>query len=1167
MTKVSFASIALLFGLSAFAQEYRGTLLGVVTDSSGSAVAAAVVAVVNVDTEARSTTKTGTEGSFLVPFLKPGPYRLFVEQTGFKRFERSPITVRVNDHVRVDVTLEVGPVREQVSVSDAAPLIESGTASVGETVTTQEVEELPVNGRSPFTLSGLALGVMSTIEPTQIRPFDNGNSSSFAMAGAPSAANELLLNGTPDNTWNKRLAYSPPQDAVTEVRVQSFESDAAYGHTGGGTVNVYTKSGTNALHGSAYEFNQVSFLSANSFFANKGGAPRSVNRINQFGFTSGGPVWVPKVFDGRNKVFWFFAYEGLRDAFPQNSSTINGATTVTVPTAAERQGDFSALLQANKPGTDYTIYNPFSGVQQGSRTARTPFPNNVIPSSLINSVARNYLGFYPLPNTQGRNDGYQNYLVTNPVTDTYSNELARADINLSNKHKLSFDLRHNYLQQKLQVYFPNDSFGDYLRRTNWGTSVDEVYTLSPTTFLDIRGNWTRFREAKTPPSEGFDSAMLGFPSSMAASSQFPGMPWLQFGSGCQGTAPSSFQCLGVDPSSAINSFDAFQLFGVVVKNHGNHSIKAGGDVRAYRLSAFTLGNSAGNFTFSTNWTKGPLDNSAASPFGQDFASFLLGLPTSGSFDVNAHSTQGMKYGAAFIQDDWRVRGDLTLNFGLRWEHETAVSERFNRTANGFDPVLISPISAAATAAYAQRPITQVPASQFQARGGLTFATPASPAAYGTMSNVFSPRAGFAWVPRVLGPGTVIRGGFGVFVTPIAISNGRALNQEGFSQSTQFVATDNNYLSPSATLSNPFPKGILLPAGGGVGTFLGQQVTFYNPQIRNPYSLRWNFGIQRQLPKQFVLEVVYIGNHTVRLFVGTQNLNYIPRQYLSTSPARDTAVINFLSGSVANPFQGLLPNSASLNGSTVALNQLLVPFPQFPAGTGVVLQDANAGGSYFHSLNVRLQKRLTQGLTLINNFTYSKLIERTAYLNDQDTAPEKRVSADSRPLRESLALTYQLPVGLHQKLKPSSRVVNALVGDWSMNAVITLQSGPPLTWGTDMIYYGGPLHWNSHQPDGLAFDTGQFNTASSQQLANHIRTFNTQFNNLRRDPTENLDLSLMKKFVLAEKSYLQLRFESFNTTNRVTFSAPQLTPTSSAFGTISAQANNPRKIQIGARLVW
>jgi hypothetical protein len=581
-------------------------------------------------------------------------------------------------------------------------------------------------------------------------------------------------------------------------------------------------------------------------------------------------------------------------------------------------------------------------------------------------------------------------------------------------------------------------------------------------------------------------------------------------------------------------------------------------------------NSAPSVTqIAQTWTNGPLNNAVPAPLGQDLAAFLLGLPSSGSKDVNGQTLDKERYYAFFVQDDWRARSNLTINLGVRWEHETPTTERYNQSVNGFDPTAVNPVSAAAAAAYAKNPIPQIPASQFQALGGLTFASAAHPNIYNSNSSIFSPRVGIAWTPKALGSKYVVRAGFGVFMSPNGTTG---LNPSGFSQTTQFVATNDNYLTPAATLSDPFPNGILRPTGSssGAGTFLGQQITFFHPDARNPYSMRWDFGIQRELPGQLVLELAYIGNHAVHLTTTTDQLNAIPQQYLSRSPFRDTATINLLSGSVPNPFKGLLPNSTSLNGSTVALSQLLVPFPQYPAGSGgtngVIMQGNYAGESYYESLNVRIQKRLTQGLTLINNFIWSQLIERAAYLNDYDPAPEKRVGANSRPFHELLAMSYELPAGRGKRFDLRNRIANSLVGGWALNGTLSLQSGAPIAWG-NVIYSGGSLNLQTHQPNGLAFDTTRFNTVSSQQLANNIRTFNTQFNNLRADPVKNLDLSALKKFSLGERRFFQLRFETFNTTNRVAFSAPNVTPTSSTFGTITAQANTPRRVQVGARLVW
>jgi hypothetical protein len=1150
--------LACLAAATVHAQEFRGTFSGSVTDRQGAAVAKAKVTATEVDTGVITSTLTETSGAYTIPFLPPGAYSIKAEAAGFKVAIRQGLTLSTGERPVIDIVLDVGEMSQSVTVTAEVPMVESSTGSTGQVITTEEVDDMPLNGMTPLMLGRLAMGVISTNEPGPVRPFDNGAASSFTMGGTAAQTSEILINGAPNSGFSRQMAYSPPQGSVTEVRAYSFESDAAFGHTGGGTINVMTKSGTNAVHGSAYEYLQVSNLEANPFFDNAHGIPRAAYHYDQFGINAGGPVYLPKLFNGKDKVFWFFAYEGLRDSDPINAPAEGGPTYVTVPTAAERTGDFSALLRLNTANTSYQIYDPASGVTQGSRTARTPFPNNIIPAGRLSPIAQKYLQYWPLPNLPGTAQGDQNFGILNTDSDTYDNELGRGDFNFSSRSRLSLDLRHNYRAQNKNNYFSNIAEGNFLYRRNYGVTLDEVYSLNSSTVLDIRADYTRFNESNVGPADGFDPAALGFPAYLSTDSEFLTMPHITL---------SNYQSLGENGSNNT-PYDTWQVFGDVVKIHGNHTTKIGADLRLYRESQYSHGSSSGNFTFSTNWVRGPLDNSASSPFGQDLASFLLGLPTSGSLDYNTHNTTQAKYAAVFVQDDWRVAPGLTVNLGLRFEHEGPAYERYSRTSDGFDPTAVNAVAGPAFQAYQKAPVAQIPAGQFRALGGLTFSNPGSPAVYNTASYIFSPRFGFAWSPKFLGNTTVLRGGFGVFVAPIGIANTTSVNQQGFSQTTQELITNNNYLSPASTLSDPFPNGILLPAGASAGpsTFLGQQVKFLAPNERNSYSMRWNFGIQRQLPGQFVLEVAYIGNHAVHLMISDTNLNPIPRQYLSPALARDNSVVNILSASVANPFQGLLPNSSSLNGGTVALSQLLLPFPQFPSGSGVDMQNAPSGESYFNSLNVRLQKRFTHGITMIQNFMYSSMIERVSYLNDTDTAPEKRVSGDSRPLRETLAMTWEVPMGRGHAFNPQSRVLNAIFGGWSVNGALSLQSGPPLSWG-NVFYYGGPLHFQPHQPNGSTFDTTQFVTASSLQPSDNIRYFDTYFNNLRRDPTKNLDASVLKRVGLGERRYLQLRFETFNVTNRVTFSAPQLSPTNSAFGQISSQANNPRKIQLAARVVW
>src|ERR1035437_28345 len=721
-----------------------------------------------MQTGVKATASTETSGAYNLPFLPIGEYEISAESPGFKKYVQQGITLSAGAHPVIDIRLEVGAITESVEVHADAPLIDTAGASVGQVITAEEVESFPVTGRTPMMLANLALGVISTYEPGPVRPFDNGAPNSLSIGGAPSGRNEVLMNGAPNAGFSNQMAYSPPQDSVTEVRTTAFQMDAAFGHTMGGTVNLVTKGGTNQLHGVAYIFNQTSVLDANSFFNNKNNVTRPPYHQNQYGISGGGPVYVPKVFNGKNRVFWYFAWEGMRDSDPATSPLETGSPEnfTAVPTPAERTGDFSALLTVSqRDPTDknnYTIYDPNTGVMAGTLVSRTPFPNYVIPQARINPIATKYLQFYPQPNAPGRANGTQNF-VTNAVdSDGYDNELGRLDLNLSDRNKFSVDVRHNFRAQNKNDYFGNPATGNFLYRMNQGAGWDFVSTITPTLILDIRGNWTRFEEHHFSPADSVSATSMGFPAYIDKIAQFQTLPYVVVGS----TSISAGAGAGVEPggcnSDGTNYSDSFQLYGNVVKIRGNHTFKTGADARMYRWSAYTFGNPSGAYTFgsasgtntSNSWTNSPAV-STTTVFGQDMASFLLGLPTSGSLDLNSQSTVQSKYVALFLQDDWRVGNNLTLNLGIRWEHDIPEIQRFNRTVNGFDPTAANSISSAAVAAYAAAPQPQVPASQFKALGGLTFASASNRNVYTTKSSIFSPRLGFAWTPRMLGKNTVI----------------------------------------------------------------------------------------------------------------------------------------------------------------------------------------------------------------------------------------------------------------------------------------------------------------------------------------------------------------------------------------------------------------------------
>jgi hypothetical protein len=1026
-------------------------------------------------------------------------------------------------------------------------MLETATASTGQVINSRQIENMPINGRAPLVLAQLAFGVTPNADPKFSRPFDNAGPSGFSMGGAPGQSNELLIDGASDTTRNLRVAYNPPPDAVTEVKVETFQSDAAYGHTGGGTVNVVMRGGTNQIHGSAYEFNQVVNLAATPWFTNRAGGKKSPLLFNQWGMTAGGPIWIPKIVNGKNKLFWFFGYEGIHDTLPE-------ATNVTVPTAAERAGDFSKLLAI---GSQYTIYDPNTGVATGGRVQRTPFQGNIIPTNRLSPVAKGLLDFVPLPNQLGTIDGAQNFYSPQTRSDVFDGELGRFDYNVSDRHKLFYNFRHNYRVENRSNLYKNIATGNLLNRINWGTMIDDVYTFSPTVVLNTRMNWTRFTEANDKPSAGFDFTKLGFPASLAASSQRFVLPAISL---------SNYQSWGTDAGDRT-PFDTFQIYATVTKIQGRHSLKTGVDIREQRESSASFGNSSGAYSFASDYTRGPLDNSASAPLGQDLASLVLGYPTGGSFAINSQRTQQAKYWAVFLQDDFRPRGNLTFNLGLRYEGDLGTTERFNRTVNGFDSSANLAVTAAALAAYAKSPIPGgVAPGAFKVNGGLTFEGQNGSRIYNTKTGYFSPRFGVAWTPG--GKGTVLRAGFGVFVASIGT---QGVNAPGYSSSSTVLGSSTtSNLRPAVTLDNPFPTGLQQPTAAtlGVNTFVGQSVTFYNPEPLNPYSVRWNLDLQRAIGKGMVLELGYTGNHAVHLPID-KSLNYTPAQYLSTSPFRDQAVIDRNSTTVANPFANLLPGT-NLNGSTVSFTQLVQQYPQF---TGVTMSSTNAASSYFHAAQARFEKRFSAGFQILANYQFARTISHDNYLN-QFGPLEKRPADIDRPHRFVTSSSYELPFGKGKPIMGSpsgfmGAVLDRVVGGWMLNGIYSFESGGPLgSWG-DLIYLGAPLNYNASNVD-QAFDVTAFNRVTAQQLGSHVRVFPTRFGNLRLPNTNNVDCSIIKNTRIGrgEKPLtLQLRGEFFNAFNHPVFNGANLTATSSAFGTITSVYNQERHIQLGARMTW
>ncbi len=609
------------------------------------------------------------------------------------------------------------------------------------------------------------------------------------------------------------------------------------------------------------------------------------------------------------------------------------------------------------------------------------------------------------------------------------------------------------------------------------------------------------------------------------------------------------------------------------KAKGPHSLKVGVEFRAYRENSFFYSNNqSGQFNFDTQWTRGPLDN-AATPtnLGFSFAAFLLGLPTSGLINQPASYAEQSTTWGVFIHDDWRVSQKLTLNIGLRYEVEGALTERFNRSARGFDFNSPQPIQDQARANYARNPTPEIPVNQFFVVGGLTFAgVDGEPRGlYKTPRNNFMPRFGFAYK---LTEKTVVRGGYGVFFGFLGQRRGDVF-QTGFSTNTPLNVTLNNGLTFIETISNPFQTGLRPVPGAsqGIQTFLGQTIDFFNPRPLSPYMQRWQLGFQRELPGGFVAEISYVGNRGTHIEI-TRNINATPNQYLSTSTSRNQTRIDYLSQNLPNPFAGLGPTGTFLAGANIARERLLRPFPQFD----VVRTTTNDGYSWYHSLQVDLEKRFSRGYTVGASYTFSKFMEAVAYLNPADPRPTEVISDLDRPHRFTLSGIYEMPFGKGRKfLANAPSVASYLVSGWQVSGIYVFQSGPPLEWGN--VIFTGDLKDIRLPGDQqtvqrwINTDAG-FNKVTAQQLASNVRTFPQRFGFLRSDKISNSDFGVIKKTALGEGSKeLQFRAELLNALNHPLLFTNQinLNPTQAAFGQLTAgtQGNYPRRIQLTVKFLF
>jgi hypothetical protein len=1165
MKRVCFLAIVLLLAATAgrtYAQEFRGSISGRVTDTSKGRLPGATVTVTNIATNVATSTTTNGEGDYTILYLTPGTYTLGVELSGFKKMVRDGIEVRVGDKLAVDATLDVGRVEETVSVTAESPLLETRGGSAGQVIGEKQISLMPLSDGNPFALTRLVPGVAYNGDLKFSRPFDNGGTSAINADGS-TGGNEFTLDGSPNMANGRRVAFVPPAGAVSEFKVVTSSFDASEGHTAGAMVNVTLKSGTNRVKGEVYEYMRRTGLEASDFFIKKSGTAKPEVTYDRPGFSLGGPVVIPGLYDGHDRTFAFGAVEWLYDTFPEPGPR-------TVPSLAMRTGDFSELLAQN-----IQIYDPLTAQKVGARVVRTAFPGNMIPSNRISPIAQQLMKYYPEPNQPGTL-GSNNYFSSNPRSDTFYSISTRVDHQITDKQRTFVRYTRNNRRESRNAYFGTVNgivpTGNFLYRINDGVTADHVYTMSSQSVLDVRAGWQRFQEPNVRQHEGLvDPASLGFTA--AGTALFDGaryFPLIDVG---------SFSGIGDNLSGTVtHSIYSFQP--TYTRIAGKHAIKAGYDWRMYKEFGVNPGRQAGEYQFRGTYTR--LQDNSSDQFGQAFASFLLGQPSAGTNAQIERNTDRLDYtmfNGMFVQDDWKLSSRLTINLGLRYEFEGATTESQNRNVRGFDPNAAISIAPAVQAAYALSPIAELPVSAFKVRGGLQFASSDHPGFWNADTNNIQPRAGFAYQ---LSQKTVVRGGAGIYTIPNIISG---ILQPGFSQSTAFVASDDLGLTFRANLANPYPTGVLEPSGAskGADTFLGQTAGRFLPlDFRNGQNARYIVGVQRELPGQWLLDVGYAGSKGYNLTTDL-DLNPIPAQFLSTSRARDQATIDFLAANVTDPFLNLVPGQG-INGS-INRGQLLKPYPQF---TGVT-SNASDGTSSYNSAQVKVERRFTKGYMLLVGYTYSRFVERVSKLNPSDTAYEERPAAADAPHRLTISGIWELPFGQGRHwASGAGRLTDAIIGGWSLQAIGQAQSGFPIDFG-NLYYNGDPttlkVHY-SNNTDVPVFDTSGFYfhdaavqtngvddpvkqrvTDQRYKLASNIRYFPSRIEGIRGPVLKTWDFSLVKQVRIAGSVRAQFNIECLNAFNQAYFNNANTDPTSVNFGKVTSQNNLPREIQLAAKFVF
>jgi hypothetical protein len=1154
----SFASI-LLIGMVAgplFAQS--GAVSGHVVDSAGLPVPNAAVDIVSTTTSETHSAVTNGEGYFLLPPLTPGSYVIHAAAPGFAQVTVDKVTVEVGSSRSIDVTLNPAGVTESVSVTAAPPELVTDQPDRGNVIESQFVQNTPLNVRNPLQLINFAQAVTPFVglgTSSGTNDVSQSLTNTFRINGGKMATTESLLDGAANTTEYDLHAEAdiPQVDAIQEFKVLTTAYAPEWGRTSGAIVTFATKSGTNQLHGSIFEYARNSAFDANGFNANAARLTQAHFQRNQFGGVAGGPVVLPNVYQGRDRTFFYGSFERLIQSKA-------GSFLGTVPTALERQGDFSQTRDTN--GNLIVIYDPRTTMPDPTapagttRYVRTPFDRNIIPSQYFNTVGMNLLNKYPLPNRPGQGASSVNNFFSNAATTGSQNTVnIRIDHRLNNAHSIFG--RWDWFQRRNN---PADPYGNGLsaglnkqRLPGYNWMIDHSWVLSPSIIFEHHIAYGHQESNRTPAGSGFNPTQLGFDPSVVAGLRALAFPNV--------TSVNRISGLGPGGGLEVDYGTFFEYAAALSQLHGKHSMKYGFDFRYYPqgLSIASLV----TVTANSNFTGGPNPQAAAGASGSGIADLLLGAATVSSGYAPAYRSTHPYY-ALYAQDEYRATPKLTLTYGLRYNLELGPREDKNQYSF-LDVTSLSPLNSKVTSL-----------GNLTGGPGFVGVNGAGPRYQTSQTKNFDPRVGIAY--RV-NEKTVLRGGFGIFHHP-PFDTPSASSSSGFAPTTTSRPALADGVTPQFNLSNPFPQGLIQPTGNtlGLSTLAGQNISGMFKEDTISYSEQWSLDVQRELPKNFVVTIGYAGNRALGLYEPV-NYNQLPDRYLGLGSQ--------LLAQVPNPFYGVITDQTStLSAPTVQYGQLLRPHPQF---LNMITLASPVGQSTYHALQLSVEHRFSNSLALLFSYTHSKIIDNagdySTFLfaaggqpqNNNCVRCDRSISLQDLPDVIRLSGQYELPFGRNRRFA-NNGWFSQVAGGFTVGSFFTYDNGLPVAVSSPNFSnsFGGGIGMRPNatgistavpggrqmRNGGLYFNPAAFSATPSFQFGNAVR----YLSDVRAPGTLNWDMLASKRIQLHESLGLEVRAEFFNAFNNVQFAGPNTNISSSSFGQIFlSQVNTPRQIQLSMRL--